>query len=80
MNEEAKEELLELMLKEYHIVKHIKERCSTVTPEQMVHVSALAKAYNTFVGKLMLKASGCQIPHIVSLTGKLLVGNGKSVA
>lgn len=71
------EQLLETMLYEYHIVKHIKRRCQNATPEDMKHVKTIVDAYNQFVGRRHLKVSACSIPHTVSQVQRLLVGHGK---
>ena len=76
MMNEGKQDLLNVMVLEYHIVKFYKERCNDITPDQMEHVSTLVKVYNAFVGVGRLKASGCNVPHIIRLTGKLLAGHG----
>lgn len=76
MSEQEKRELLELMLKQYHIIKHIKRRCQNATPDDMDHINIAVKSYNQYVGIRRLKASACSIPQIVDLVGRLLTGMG----
>ena len=77
MNEQERDELLDTILEQYHIVKHIKNRCHNATPEDMEQISLIVKAYNRYTGMNRLRASACSVPHIVDLTSKLLVGKGK---
>lgn len=77
MSDQEKEELLILILNQYHIIKHIKNRCHNATDQDMIEISKIVSAYNKYVGIRRLKPSACSIPHILDLTRKLLIGNGK---
>lgn len=69
---ESRGELLAILLREYWIIREIKNRCKTVTDLEMVHITEAVRVFNLIIGRKELRASACKLPHIVSRSRQVL--------